>query len=73
MSVPTAVDEVIRMARRLTPTEKAKLVEQLAAEMALARAAQDDQYQRGYEQIPEDPGDAEALLNHLPLSQERWE
>ncbi|HEX4796702.1 MAG TPA: hypothetical protein VH370_23120 [Humisphaera sp.] len=33
----------------------------------------DDHYQRGYEAMPEDPADAEALLPHLPLAQERWE
>ena len=32
----------------------------------------DDQYQRGYEQIPEDVSDVEGLLPHLPLPAEDW-
>ncbi|HET6249734.1 MAG TPA: hypothetical protein VFE47_18740 [Tepidisphaeraceae bacterium] len=33
---------------------------------------QDDQYRRGYEQIPEDISDVEALIAHLPLPTEQW-
>ena len=33
----------------------------------------DDQYEAGYKRIPEDASEAEALLPHLPLPEERWE
>ena len=39
---------------------------------SLEASGLDDRYQRGYEQIPEDTGDAEALLPHLPLPKEDW-
>jgi hypothetical protein len=38
----------------------------------LERGDADEQYQRGYQQIPEDATDAQALLPHLPLPQEDW-
>ena len=38
----------------------------------LERGDADEQYERGYQQIPEDAADAQALLPHLPLPQEDW-
>jgi hypothetical protein len=38
----------------------------------LEALALDEQYQRGYEQAPEDTADVEALLPHLPLPREDW-
>jgi hypothetical protein len=37
---------------------------------SLEAAGLDEQYQRGYEQTPEDTSDVEALLPHLPLPEE---
>lgn len=39
---------------------------------ALETANLDEQYQRGYERIPEDIADLEALLPHLPVPREDW-
>ena len=66
------------MARRLSPLEKLKVIEGLTPDLEAAlappnSAALDNQYQRGYEQVPETTAEVEALLPHLPLSQEKWE
>jgi hypothetical protein len=76
-----SLDQIMQMARRLTPLEKLKLIEKLAPDLEPALASSgndlppdlDDQYQRGYEQIPEDISDLDALMPHLPVSTERWE
>ena len=83
MAANTTVDEVIRLADGLSALEKLKVIERLAPELeaALAQAVGsssgentlDEQYQRGYENTPEDVADLEALLPHLPLPTERWE
>lgn len=33
----------------------------------------DEQYARGYERLPEDPADSQALMPHLPVQSEPWE
>lgn len=38
----------------------------------LERGDADDRYQRGYEQVPEDVSEVEAMLPHVPLPQEDW-
>jgi hypothetical protein len=55
---------------RLAPQVESAL---LAKPPSIAGAVEelDEQYQRGYEQIPEDAADVEALLPHL--SAEQWE
>jgi|GEM_PF-6958581 len=78
MTNHATVDQVITMARRLSAKDRQKLIEKLsdAPSRPTARgrqASNDKQYQRGYEQIPEDVQDLEALLPHLPIPQERWE
>ncbi|HEX4796977.1 MAG TPA: hypothetical protein VH370_24515 [Humisphaera sp.] len=81
MSDRVTVDQVVEIARQLSPLEKLKVIERLAPDLEVPLSSQvgqrdadlDEQYQRGYEQIPEDPTDAEALMPHLPLSEERWE
>jgi hypothetical protein len=76
------VDQIMEFARQLSPLEKLKVIEQLAPDLEGPLSSQppvngavalDDQYQRGYEAIPEDPTDTQALLPHLPLPTERWE
>jgi hypothetical protein len=73
MNAYSAVDEVIRFASRLSPSEKAEVVERLALQIASDRALQDERYQRGYEKKPEETGEIEAILGHLPLTAEQWE
>ena len=53
----SADDIVVEACRRHLPPDRAQL---------------DDLYQRGYEQTPEDPADAAALLPHLHLPPEDW-
>ena len=78
------IDDVIRLARGLSALDKVRLIERLAPDLEAALMSEadapdnkshelDDQYQRGYEQIPEDITELEALLPHLPLPTERWE
>ncbi|HEY8749507.1 MAG TPA: hypothetical protein VIM11_16105 [Tepidisphaeraceae bacterium] len=82
MSPAATVDEIIRLAQGLSPLEKLKVIERLAPDLETALTPEndadpttrtlDDQYQRGYEQIPEDVSGIEALLPHLPLQSEPW-
>jgi hypothetical protein len=74
------VDDVVEMARPLSPLEKLRVIERLAPDLEASLSPQapdadalDEQYQRGYEQIAESTADVEALLPHLPIPQERWE
>ena len=78
----TTVDDVMQLARGLSPLEKLKLIERLAPELegALASAqvaapdlSLDDQYAQGYAQTPEVIADVEALLPHLGSVSEQWE
>lgn len=82
MATPVTVDHVIALARKLSPLEKLKIIEELAPDLEESLAGHggstsiselDAQYQRGYEQFPESTKDVEGLLPHLPLSEERWE
>lgn len=84
MPQESTIEDVIRMARRLSALDKLKLIETLAPDLEAAlksqtdqatdnSAAADEQYQRGYEQIPEETTDLEAILPILPLPTERWE
>ncbi|HXE53752.1 MAG TPA: hypothetical protein VN541_12080 [Tepidisphaeraceae bacterium] len=79
--VPT-IDDVLRLADGLSAIDKLRVIERLAPQVESAllekpdstdqtQAALDEQYQRGYEQTPEDAADVEALLPHLPA--EQWE
>ncbi len=79
------VEEVIQWAHALTPLEKLKVIEHLTPDLAEALApgssiplnrivqTEDDAYQAGYKNHPEDIGDIEALLPHLALVMEKWE
>jgi hypothetical protein len=80
----SSVEDIIRLVRQLSPADRSKLIEQLGPALEVSPVAEntgalegsvglDDQYQRGYEQIPEDTADLEALLPHLPLPMESWE
>jgi electron transfer flavoprotein alpha subunit len=78
----TTVDDVMQLARGLSPLEKLKLIERLAPELegalASAQAAApdlslDDQYAQGYTQTPEVIADVEGLLPHLGSVSEQWE
>lgn len=40
--------------------------------MCTDRSEPEEQYVRGYEQIPEDVMELETLLQHLPFLQEDW-
>jgi len=80
MQQSMTVDQIVQLARQLPPLERLKLVQSLASELQELRAEshtdlalQDDQYQRGYERIPEDVADLASLLPHLPIPAERWE
>jgi hypothetical protein len=80
MANPSTADEVMRFARALSPSEKLRLIEQLAPDVNQALSPgpvsppidPDDQYERGYQNVPEEVTDLEALLPHLPLPRERW-
>ncbi len=77
------IDRIMELARRLSPLDKLKLIQGLAPDLEAALradstaqgelSAQDNQYQQGYERIPEDIADVEAMLPHLPIPPERWE
>lgn len=80
MQTDATVDEVLHLARRLSPLDKLKLIERLAPDLEAALSPVtdgskelDDQYQRGYEQFPEDVADLEALLPHLAIPTKLWE
>jgi hypothetical protein len=82
MQTQMTVDQIMHLARGLSPLEKLKLIEQLAPDLepALMGAAQtasleelDNQYQQAYEKTPEQISDVQAILPHLPLPTERWE
>lgn len=84
MASGTTVDEVVRLAASLSALEKLRVIERLAPQLedalgpvnenvAEASGDKDDQYQRGYEQTPEDISELEALIPHLPLPSEQWE
>lgn len=77
-SLPTTVEDVLRLAGGLSAIDKLRVIERLAPQVEAAILAEppqgpgeidtlDGQYQRGYEQIPEDNAELEALLPHLPL------
>ena len=82
MPEAATLEDVLKLARQLSPLDKLKVIEQLAPELESALADDDQevkdiaaleaQYKRGYEKNPEDPSDAEALLPHLPLQSEPW-
>ena len=78
MQTPATVAQIIEMCCRLSPSEKLSVVQYLTADLDAAlgpehSAALDNQYQRGYEQVPETVTEVEVLLPHLLLSQEKWE
>jgi hypothetical protein len=85
MQSDVTVDQVVQLASGLSPLEKLQVIERLAPDLAEALTtvssardssktqAADDAYEAGYQRIPEDIGDIEALLPHLPLSTEPWE
>ena len=68
--VAARVNAVARAERRTADDVVAEACRRLLA--LRERRQLDDQYQRGYEQVPEDAVDAEALLPHLPLPREDW-
>jgi hypothetical protein len=69
------VEEILHLAEHLSAEDRRELIERLSSETTAARtaggSALDDQYQRGYERIPEDTVEVEAFLPHLPLSAEK--
>ena len=79
MEAPT-VDDVVQLARKLSPIEKLQVIERLAPDLEAPLTSSghatsqslDDLYQRGYERVPEDAAEAEALLKYLPLSEDTW-
>lgn len=80
MQSQTTVDEVIALARRLSPMDQSRLIEQLRPDLSPAHEpiaaeerAMEELYIRGYERMPEDIADVVALLPHLPLATESWE
>jgi hypothetical protein len=80
MQSQTTVDEVIALARRLSPTDQSRLIAQLRPDLSPTleptsseERAMEELYARGYEQVPEDVTDVAALLPHLPLAAEGWE
>lgn len=78
MSTPATADDVIQLAKALSPSEKRKFIQKLSPDLKRALTAGkrprdlDDEYERGYKKMPESTADLEALLPHLPLPRERW-
>ena len=81
MRVHITIDEILRMTERLTHREKLKVITGVLSQLEPPLSAQvlvhalvnlDDQYQRGYEQLPENAADLESLLPHLPIVKEQW-
>ena len=66
----TEIEQLARQ-RQQSPTEI--VAEACREHLAVLHTAPDDeQYARGYTDVPEDTADLEALLPHLPLPQEKW-
>ncbi len=82
MSTAITKNQLLSMARQLSREEKVQLITELNSDpleespvvrepMAAATSESlDDEYERGYSQIPEDVTEIEALLPFLPS--EHW-
>ncbi len=66
------IEQIVKLASGLSSPERLEIIERIAPDLTEERQL-DEQYQRGYEQIPEDSADVEALLPLLSLPTEHWE
>ena len=84
MAVHATVDQVVKLASSLSPLDKLRLIERLTPDLAAALAPasaplaisatqEDDIYEAGYRNTPEDITEIEGLLPHLSIETERWE